>query len=178
MKILSLYGPQQAGKSEAAKVIAATPGWVRCSFADPLYAMMSALLGQDARQIDKTQPLPQLCGKTLRYALQRLGTEYGRGMIGDTIWLKAMEDRIHQAYRSGAEGVVIDDLRFTNEYLLLRSYTEAEIIRVGRPGVCCQSLNSHDSERDWVDFKWDHNFVNEGTVEQWQEFWVEKMKGY
>ena len=153
MKILSLYGPQQAGKSEAAKAIALLPRWARLSFAQPLYDMMSALLGTDARQLDKAAPLDALCGKTLRHALQTLGTEFGRGMIGDTIWLNAMGAAIDRCRACGDEGVVIDDLRFANEYQFLRE-RGATIIRIEREGCLIPTLNQgHASEADWCDFK-------------------------
>ena len=153
MKILALYGPQQAGKSEAAKAIATLPRWSRLSFAQPLYDMMSALLGEDARKLDKAAPLDALCGKTLRQGLQLLGTEFGRGLIGDTIWLNAMGAAIRREHAAGSAGVVIDDLRFANEYQFLRE-RGATIIRIEREGCLIPTLNQgHASEADWCDFK-------------------------
>lgn len=164
MKILAMYGPQQAGKSESAKAVASLPGWVRISFADPLYKMMSALLGRDARSLPKSEPLDGLCGKTLREALQTLGTDWGRSMIGKTIWLEAMDRRLDAYREAGTVGVVIDDLRFANEYRFLYE-RKARIIRVEREGrMGC--LNTHASEADWVDFTADAVIVNDGGVEE------------
>jgi hypothetical protein len=152
MKILSFYGPQRAGKSESAKAVAALPGWHRVSFAGPLYAMMSTLLGTEARDLPKHEPLDALCGRTLRQALQSLGTEWGRGMIGDTIWLEVMVRRVEELRKDGAVGVVIDDLRFANEYQLLRDM-EACIVQVNREGCIIPTLNGgHASEADWRGF--------------------------
>ena len=162
MKITAFYGSQGAGKSESAKALT-TVGWVRLSFATPIYRMMSALLGVDARTLPKEEPLEELCGKTLREALQLLGTEFGRNMIGKTIWLDALLRDIRQAEAEGAEGVVIDDLRFANEYHFLRDLG-ATIIRIDRPDAANGTLNSHASECDWVDFRWDHRIHNDGDM--------------
>lgn len=170
MKIVSLFGPQQAGKSEAAKAIAAMPRWHRVSFAEPLYAMMSALLKLDARKLDKSKPYAELCGKTLRQALQTLGTEWGRGKIGKTIWLQAMERELSFHRNSGATGVVIDDLRFANEYQFLRSH-RATIIRIEREDCLIPTLNQgHASEADWCDFTPDKVLRNNGSIEDFHNF--------
>ena len=164
MKILALYGPQQAGKSEAAKAIATLPRWSRLSFAQPLYDMMSALLGEDARKLDKAAPLDALCGKTLRQGLQLLGTEWGRGLIGDTIWLNAMGAAIDRCQARGWEGVVIDDLRFANEYQFLKE-RGATIIRIEREGCLIPTLNQgHASEADWCDFVPNVVLSNSGSI--------------
>ena len=164
MKLVALFGPQQAGKSEAAKAIATLPGWHRLSFAQPLYDMMSALLGTDARKLDKTVVYDALCGKTLREGLQLLGTEFGRNMIGDTIWLRAMERALHHHKIFEAAGVVIDDLRFANEYEFLRQ-RGATIIRIERAGCIIPTLNQgHASEADWMDFQHDHKIINDKSI--------------
>lgn len=174
MKIVSFFGPQGAGKSEAAKAVATMPGWHRISFADPLYAMMSALLGTDARSLPKHEPQDALCGKTLRYALQRLGTEYGRGMLGDTIWTDALARRVAELRDAGAVGVVIDDLRFANEYALLRSMG-ARIVCVSREG---HRLNAdHASEADWVDFTPDEGILNNGSIAELRAYAMSIAEG-
>jgi hypothetical protein len=165
MKIIALCGPQGAGKSEAAKAIAELPRWSRLSFAGPLYDMMSTLLGTDARKQDKAQPNDVLCGKTLRQALQTLGTEWGRGMVGETIWLNAMDATLKREQACGAAGVVIDDLRFANEYKFLIE-RDAMIVRVEREGCRAPTLNQgHASEADWGDFKPHAVLRNKGTLD-------------
>lgn len=170
MKILATFGPQQAGKSTAAKAIASMPRWTRLSFADPLYTMMSALLGEDARTLDKGVPLPALCGKTLRQGLQLLGTEFGRNKLGKTIWLNAMSAAIEREWACGAAGVVIDDLRFLNEYQFLRQ-RGATLIRIEREGCLIPTLNQgHASEMDWCDFVPDKTLRNNGGIEDFWKF--------
>lgn len=167
MKIVALYGAQYSGKSTAADAVAALKGWRKMSFADPLYDMMSALLGEDARKLNKTEPRAELRGKCLRTALQLLGTEWGRGMIGEEIWLDAMNRRLVKASREGATGVVIDDLRFRNEFLMLDGWAVSTMIKVERPesGV---TKDQHASEQDWLDFPPDYVVTNGGSLRSFQ----------
>ena len=177
MKIVAFFGPQRAGKSEAAKAVATMPGWVRMSFADPLYEMLSALLGVEARKLDKNKTAVGLCGKTVRQALQLLGTEFGREMVGRNIWLDAMDRRLDRAAnRDGMEGAVIDDLRFANEYDFLR-LRHATIIRINRSGLNPKTLNTHGSEVDWVDFKPDLSVENYDDLSAWQDYWGNVFSG-
>ena len=86
------------------------------SFASPLYDMMGVLVGRDEvenlrRKNWKDRPVDALGGKTLRYALQTLGTEWGRHGIYDKVWI----DTLFRNYAS-RPGIAIDDLRFPNEY--------------------------------------------------------------
>ena len=155
-KIVAFYGPQQSGKSEASKTLIQC-GWTMLSFAEPIYAMVSTLLGTDARKLDKGTPLEALGGKTLRFALQTLGTEWGRGMIHQNIWLDHMRRRIEAA----ATDVVIDDLRFRNEYDLLHGMG-AEIVRIVRPGYAF--VDGHASEQDQITFTPTSYVQNDGSA--------------
>lgn len=151
MKIIAFYGPQGSGKSEAAKAISSILRVPRLSFAGPLYEMMSCLLDVDARTLDKAATHEGLCGKTLREALQSLGTDWGRNMIGETIWLDAMHRKLRFYAVEGQPAVVIDDLRFANEYRFLRD-RGAYIVRIDRPDAPSQENSVHASEADWRSF--------------------------
>lgn len=80
---------------------------------------MLASLGVDDRHLygapeEKEQPLDLLCGCSARTALQRLGTEWGRNLIGEDIWLKAWEHAL-ETEADPDDIVVADDVRFGNE---------------------------------------------------------------
>jgi hypothetical protein len=90
-------------------------------------------------------------------------------MIGETIWLDAMSRRIDECREKGAAGVVIDDLRFANEYRLLRDIG-ATIVRVERKGMLIPTLNDgHASELDWMNFTPDAVVRNDESVEELTE---------
>lgn len=69
---------------------------------------------------DKDATPDILCGKTVRYALQTLGTEWGRNLIGQEIWLQAARKHIAWLQASGAPGITCDDVRFDNEAELIQ----------------------------------------------------------
>jgi hypothetical protein len=66
---------------------------------------------------------------TPRYALQRLGTEWGR-KIWDDVWLHAVKSRIDQSDHSNW---IITDCRFPNEAAFLRSSLNAALVWVEAP---------------------------------------------
>lgn len=110
-RIIALTGRIGAGKTTAARVLEDL-GYVRVRFAGPLKAMLQAL-GCSEDQTDgglKEVPSELLCGKTPRQAMQLLGTEWGRNLIGDKLWLRAwLNEAVKHPY------VVVDDARFANE---------------------------------------------------------------
>lgn len=157
MKIIAIFGSQGAGKSTAANAIAELPGWTKLSFAGPLYKMLDVIVGQDVRKLDKNEPREELGGKTVRYALQHLGTEFGRNMLGETVWLDHMHRRIEIARKRDFKGVVIDDLRFANEYQFLRD-RGAYIVEMSRDERITRQ--AHASEQDWTFFDRDDCIFN------------------
>jgi len=167
MKILAFYGQQQVGKSSAAAAVGRDNHLVvQASFADPIYRAVSAILGFDVREVEKETPI--LCDKSPRQLLQTLGTEWGRGMVGDDIWLKCMEDTLITHQEAGKRMVVIDDLRFRNEYEFLRGMG-ATIVRVDRPGLPVPEGRSHPSERDWPEFEPDLTLLNDSRyLSEWK----------
>jgi hypothetical protein len=87
-------------------------------FAAPLKRMLASL-GVDDRHLygspeDKMQPLDLLCGRSARAALQYLGTEWGRNLIGDDLWLNAWRHALDTECDSD-DVIVADDVRFSNE---------------------------------------------------------------
>jgi hypothetical protein len=86
------------------------------------------------------------------------------------VWLRALDRSLdHARDVLGLEGVIIDDLRFTNEYDFLVA-RGATIIRIERAGLP-ENHHSHGSEIDWHSFTPDQVVQNSGSVEEWQERW-------
>ena len=142
--IVGICGLAGAGKSTAARYLAREKGFARRPFAYPLKAMIAAL-GVSAELLDsprdaKEQPLDMFGGKSLRTALQTLGTEWGRVHFGDDFW-------INQWCR-GIESlgdVVVDDVRFPNEAAIVRKLGGA-IIKLERTGSGASVGAGHASE--------------------------------
>ena len=66
---------------------------------------------------NKNAPISWLSGVTGRSLLQSLGTEWGRNIVGQDIWVQAMEQKFQSSY---APLRIIDDLRFENEAHMVR----------------------------------------------------------
>lgn len=125
-----------------------------CGFGFDLYPMSLAVSA------------PQ-CYLTPRYALQQLGTEWGRHCY-DPVWI---EYALRVADDVGREGgaVVTSDLRFKNEIDAYRK-AGAFLIRVVRPGAGLGgSAGQHVSETEQAcipDEAFDAVIVNDGTLEE------------
>lgn len=118
---IGLIGPAGAGKSTVARVIANSLGAAVLPFAAPLKDMLAAL-GVPSRALygspaDKTAPLDMLGGRSARWAMQTLGTEWGRNMVDERLWVRAWQNRARQ---SNAR-IIADDVRFTQEADAIRA---------------------------------------------------------
>jgi hypothetical protein len=105
----------------------------------------------------KEVPLKQFCDKTTRYAMQTLGTEWGRDLIGNDIWVRAAMARAAQFDR-----VVISDVRFPNEVEAIRK-AGGRIIHVMRPGI---DVQAHASELLVASLYYDFLVLNDGTIDE------------
>jgi hypothetical protein len=114
-RIIGLAGPAGCGKNLVASMV---PDAVVVHIADPIYAALSAILGiQDTvlrQRATKERPIDWL-GKSPRQLLQTLGTDWGRTLVAEDIWLRIARRRIEELAASGVSTVVIADVRFDNE---------------------------------------------------------------
>lgn len=170
-EIIALYSPaQRHGKSTIAQILNKN-GWTIRKFASPLKCMLSSFLDQcglEPVDIDqmlegemKDIPTTYLGGKTPRHALQTLGTEWGRGLIDDRIWVKAAAN----AVLNTPGPVVIDDMRFPNEYEEVNKL-KGKTVRVsasshGRPPTV---YPRHASEGALESFLFDVEIINDGSI--------------
>lgn len=114
-RVIGITGRIGAGKNTAASLV---PGAVVIGFADPLYAMLSAMLGlpeswlRDRRNKDTVIPW---LGVSPRHLLQTLGTEWGRGLVRSNVWIVLARRKMRQLVSDGARCIVFADVRFDNE---------------------------------------------------------------
>lgn len=144
--IIGLTGKAQSGKTTASKWLINDYGFVRVRFADTLKRMLKKF-GLSDEHVDgkmKEEPLEILCGKTVRFAMQTLGTEWGRMMIGEDVWVRAAMNAVSKIPH---ERVVMDDLRFVNEAQAIKAMG-GFIIRTVRPGFEGMQLTGHASETE------------------------------
>lgn len=157
--IIGLTGPAGAGKDEIAKVLVNDYGYVRRAFADPLYEEVARAYGVQVGFLNyrptKEKPMPAMalinCADkdfidvvrsarpgikntddlSPRVVLQLWGTEYKRA-IDDDYWIKKL---ISFSEESGNEKIVVPDVRFDNEGLLITEALDGCVWRVHRDDV-------------------------------------------
>lgn len=159
--LIGLCGAAQSGKSTLAKHLLSAHEFERVAFADPLKDMLRAV-GVPKENLygdKKEQPLDLLCGRSARYAMQRLGCEFGRNILGEDFWVRIWRERAKRHAR-----VVADDVRFPQEQHAVRS-RGGIIVKVVRPGMKIE-LSEHASENSLDDRLIDHIIVNDAGIEQ------------
>lgn len=159
-KIVAFTGLMTCGKTTAAKHLVEQRGYRRLSFAQPIRAMLTALgLTEEQLTANKNEPVPLLGGKTPRYAMQTLGTEWGRDLIDPNLWARALEQRIRAEWSHG-NPVVLDDCRFDNEAHLIERLG-GPVIEITRPGLV---RGSHPSEAGVSETFVNYTIRNDSTV--------------
>lgn len=164
--IVAFIGYAGSGKTTIARAaLASRPHWQHVGFSDPMVYMIRALGVPDEVIADKrrwNQPLEILCGKSLRYAMQTLGTEWGRYCIGDNFWLNVGIARA-LAFKGHS---FIDNIRFPNEFDAVK---RAGGITIGlmRPEAepIGQSIHPSESHIEALRNRADHMIHNNGTIE-------------
>lgn len=114
-RVIGITGLKRSGKSTLATILGDTH--IRMSFARPLKRMLKAMGLTDDELEDKETVLPRF-GKTPRFLLQTLGTEWGRKMVEQNIWLNIAREEATK-YLSVGQRVCFDDVRFDNEANLI-----------------------------------------------------------
>ena len=156
--IIGFTGAIGAGKTTAAMCLVRNHGFVRVRFAGPLKAMLRTFGLTDA-QIDgddKEMPCRALGNRTPRYAMQKLGTEWGRDLIHPDLWTRAWaRDAARHAH------VVCDDVRYQNEVDAIKQ-AGGVIVHIWRPGSSSRA-GEHSSEGK--DLPYDLTISNHSSVE-------------
>ena len=167
--VVGFTGVAESGKSIAAKTLEEI-GYKRIRFSDPMKNMLREFFRaydmsdeEIERRIEgdlKEEPDPYLCGKTPRYAMQMLGKEWGRDLIGDTIWTNVWRKKAETELAAGNK-IVAEDVRFATEDFEIRRL-EGSIVEIfGRK----KSSNNptHESEM-FEGVNPDFQIKNTGTI--------------
>jgi hypothetical protein len=160
--VVGITGTAGSGKTTAARIMCDRYDFSRVRIAEPIKRMARAL-GLTHDQVDgplKDIPLDELCGKTPRYVMQTLGTEWGRRMVGEDIWVRVAEKEIRRLMSNGVS-VVVDDVRFPDEASMIKNLGGA-VVRIENP-VVTQST-AHESERHIFNIEVDYVIVNGGSI--------------
>lgn len=167
-QIIGITGRKYHGKDSVARELT-LQGFTVKRFAGPLKAMLRAFYIEHGvepatiyRKIEgdlKEHPCSLLRGKTPRYAMQTLGTEWGRQLIADDLWTESLAHRAE-----GIDKVVVPDVRFPNEADTL-ARLDGELWRVDASGRVPETAGSDHSSETSVDSLAVHKEIsNDGTL--------------
>lgn len=138
LHIIGLVGATGSGKTTLANMMEKRLGFERLHMGQPIKDMLKAL-GLTDEQLTgppevRSIGIPLLAGKSPRYAMQTLGTGWGRKLISEGIWAHAVSERLAHKVNEGSRRIVIDDLRFPNDW---RVIVEAggTVIKVKNPNT-------------------------------------------
>ncbi len=166
--LIAFTGHANCGKSTAAKMLVNQHGYTLVKFAGPLKQMLYAI-GLTTAEIEgdlKEQPCLLLGGHTPRYAMQTLGTEWGRKLISPNLWVNVAMDGVHAVLDQGGK-VVIDDCRFPNEVEAIR-LAGGTVVRIVRPDI--SPVNTHEAEHHDLAYDYllgnvsDHRGLADGVI--------------
>jgi hypothetical protein len=168
-----------AGKTTVSKRLIEEHGYTKVSLAGPLKFAVKAFLSASGFHPDEVQemiygsrketPIALLGNKSPREMMQTLGTDWGRNMVDENIWINQTEPYIKD-YIARGNPVVVDDVRFRNEVeMILRC--GGFIIYVDRePDENWLDLPatvvSHMSEGDIFPYEAHYVILNNGTVDE------------
>ena len=169
LRVIGIQGAMSAGKTTVRERIVGEYGGIWVPMAGPLKRALMAMGATDEEIYGdkKAEPNELWGGKTNRYAQQTIGTEWGREIISQDIWVNCVKRDIMAWYKDRAGDplvIVIDDVRFPNEAQMVRDFG-GELWTVRRPKVeyaewkqqalrrfgwrAGSLLGIHESERWW-----------------------------
>jgi hypothetical protein len=152
-RIIAIMGPAGSGKSTAAEYLVERYGAVRYSFARPLKELVRRAFDLTEAQVygsqaDKEAIDPRY-GHSPRWLLQRIGTEGGRAVFGESFWTDQALNLIRD---EGPALAVIDDCRFVSEARAVLARPRGEVWRLQcASGAQSSDAGTHASEREWRD---------------------------
>lgn len=161
--LIGLCGAAGAGKNAVAEILRAEHGFDHFGFADPLYAALATITGlseDDLRDRNQKERPIEWIGKSPRQLLQTLGTEWGRQMVRDDLWVQI---GLRKAADIGA--AVITDCRFENEAVAIKQ-AGGVVWRVERRFACLAADTArHASEAGIPEYLVDAAIDNNGTLQ-------------
>ena len=181
--LVVFYSPApESGKSTASQFLIEHYGFALVKIAAPLKMMARSFLydaGIPERRLDefiegtkKNDDLASygLPGITPRKIMQSLGSEWGRDQMGRDVWANIAAGRARRLIESG-QRVVIDDLRFSNEYDILHALGMAQAAQSLFACITrsCAKSNGHPSDGCLATSLFDVVLENNGSITELRE---------
>lgn len=173
--VFGLTGKKGSGKDTVAKILQMKLGsgkTVIIAFADPIRQAIGAMTGWDFDVLRFNEEFKEsdnnFLGVSPRYLMQTLGTEWGRNLIHENIWLTIANQRIQKALSNGIENIIITDVRFDNECQMLYDGYDADFIEVRNPNENGKKMDNHASEQGvnhaYIDYVIENDKTDPGSL--------------
>ncbi|WPZ03076.1 hypothetical protein T8S45_09500 [Blastomonas marina] len=136
--LVGLVGASGAGKTAIAEALVQGHGFYRVHIGQPIKDMLGAF-GLNNEELHgppnlRAAPSQKLAGKSPRFAMQTLGTEWGREMISKNIWADHLHRRLNSLQRDRVSEIIVDDLRFPEDFEAILG-AGGVVVRVIRPAL-------------------------------------------
>lgn len=102
-------------------------------------------------------------GPEARRTWQRLGTDAGRNVLGNSLWTDIAQRRLQTMLATGLDRIAVTDVRFDDEAEWVKSLG-GSVLEIVRPGL--KSVDSHASEAGVDERLIDSTIVNDGTLDE------------
>lgn len=161
--IIGLSGYAQSGKDTVAELLCLNYKYQRRAFADPMRHALLTInpkLDSITRVSDVVDDYGWEVAKKnpeVRRLLQVLGTDVGRKMFGDNVWVKMLMNELNYE-----DKIVISDVRFPNEAEAIKKLG-GSVWRINRHNH--SAANGHASEHAMDNYMFNHVIYNDGTVD-------------
>lgn len=176
-RLIGLGGKLRSGKDAVADHLVETYGFVKIGMSDALHEAMLVLdpiveveQGWDYGEAVRYSTLIAVDGYVeakkrpeVRRLLQQLGTEVGRDMIDENVWVDIIARKINVHLTAGTS-VAVTGLRFLNELTMVRTFA-GQAWWIDRPGLEPAQASTHASENGVTGSLFDRTIVNDGTLE-------------
>lgn len=173
-RLIGIGGYAGSGKDTVADVLEDSHGFYRTFMSQPLNAALCRLNpqvearhGEVFRYVDLINQLGYTKAKEMaevRRLLQAMGTEVGRDMFGQTVWIDQL--RKYLATFKPDDDVAVTGIRFQNEASMIRELG-GKLWWVHRPGY--GPVNSHSSDNALTYEDFDQVVMNDGTFEDLEQ---------
>jgi hypothetical protein len=153
--LIGVSGKKYSGKDTIGDYLVKHHGFVKLSFAEPLKKACQDIFGFTDEQLytNMKETIDPYWNETPRRVMQHVGTELLRESlskycpsIGNDIWIRALDRRIHTLRDQGYTRFVVTDVRYSNESDYITNHS-GKMIHVVRPSfVSSMSTDHHASE--------------------------------
>ena len=168
-KLVGFCGRQGSGKTTLSELLVQEHGFSPVSVASPIKEMLLSL-GLDRDEVygsSKEEACELLCGKTPRHAMRTLGTEWGRELIGSSLWTNAWSKRVRAMLGNGK--VVVDDIRFDDEADIIKQFGGTVIEIVRQQAVTVQHISENGVNPVYIDYSHDNTVQLPASIRQLEE---------